>query len=295
MVHLINDADPECVAGSVKDLNCIAWKLKLTGKTQAVPKELLVDEEEDPQVAVEMTEIDEKEVYKRIKDEYDKMSPEKQKELTHHVQGILCSNTLAHKHAAAAAEHLADASRLLSMPAIVALSNATARPLVGVHLPIMNKFIQEARKKHEENVQQRQKEYKLIDDICIDQNLPRNARKWEYQAEGDANRHLAAVVTRYMHQAMMRDKKQFYSGIVLGGIFDMPPSTLNKLLSRRKYMGRAELEKYREEMKRKGVNIPKRRETKVGGRKISEKPRPSTSMSTSMPTPRPTNNVMHQD
>ena len=134
------------------------------------PKELLVDKEEDPQVAVEMTEIDEKEVYERIKDQYDKMSPDKQKELTYHVQGILSSNTLAHKHAAAAAEHLADASRLLSMPAMVALSKATARPLVGVHLPIMNKFIQEAQKKHKENVQQRQKEYKPIDDICIDQN-----------------------------------------------------------------------------------------------------------------------------
>ena len=86
---LINNADPKCVAGSVKDLNCVAWKLKLTGKTEAVPKELLIDKEEDPQMAIETTEIEEKEVYTRIKDEYDKMSPEKQWELTHHVQGIL--------------------------------------------------------------------------------------------------------------------------------------------------------------------------------------------------------------
>ena len=200
---LISEADPECVVGSVKDLNYIAWKLKLTGKMQAVPKELLVDKEEDPQVAKETTEIEEKEVYARIKDEYDKMSPEKQQELTHHVQGILRSNTLAHKHAAAAAEHLVDASRLLSMPAVVALLNATARPLVKIHLPIMNKFIEEAKKKHKEKVQQRQEEYKPIDDICIDQNLPRNAREWEYQAEGNTNHCLAALVTRYMLQAIM--------------------------------------------------------------------------------------------
>ena len=113
---------------------------------QAVPKELLVDEEEDPQVAIEMTEIDEKEVYERIKDEYDKMSPEKQKELTLHVQGFLRSNALAHKHVAATAEQLADASRLLSTPATVALCNATTRPLVGIHLSIMGKFIQEVQK-----------------------------------------------------------------------------------------------------------------------------------------------------
>ena len=40
-------------------------------------------------MAIETTEIEEKEVYARIKDEYNKMSPEKQRELTHHVQGIL--------------------------------------------------------------------------------------------------------------------------------------------------------------------------------------------------------------
>ena len=78
---LINDADPECVAGSVKDLNCVAWRLKLTGKTEAIPKELLIDEEEDPQVAKETTLIDEKEVYDRIQKDIEKMSPEKQKEL----------------------------------------------------------------------------------------------------------------------------------------------------------------------------------------------------------------------
>ena len=58
-------------------------------------------------------------------------------------------------------------------------------------------------------------------------------------------------------------------------------------------MGGAELEKYCDEMKWKGVDILKRCETKLGGRKISEKPRPS--MSTSMSTPKSTNNVMHHD
>ena len=119
-----------------------------------------------------------------MKDKYDKVSPEKQKELTHHVQGILWENALAHKHAVAAAEHLADASRLLSTPAIVTHLNATARPLVGIHLPIMNKFIEEAQNKHEETLQQRRQEYKPIDDICIKQNLPRNAKEWEFQVEG---------------------------------------------------------------------------------------------------------------
>ena len=78
---LISDADPECVAGSVKDLNFVASRLKLTGKTQAVLKELLVDEEEDAQVSIETTEIQEKEVYERILKKFDNMSLQKQKEL----------------------------------------------------------------------------------------------------------------------------------------------------------------------------------------------------------------------
>ena len=164
---------------------------------------------------------------------------------------------MAHKHAADSAEHLSEASKLLSTPGIIMLANATARPLVGIHLPIINQFIEAAEKKHEEMVQQHEKEYRPIDKICIDQNLPRDAREWEYQAEGDANRHLAVVVTLYMHQAMMHKEKKFYSGIVLGEMFKVPPSTLNKLLSGRKYMGGAELNKYHEEMARKGVEIKK--------------------------------------
>ena len=122
----------------------------------------------------------------------------------------------------------------------------------------MNQFIEAAEKKHEETVQQCEREYRPIDKICIDQNLPRDTREWEYQAEGDVNHHLAAVMTWYMHRAMMSKEKKFYSGTVLGEMFKIPPSTLNKLLSGGKYMGGAELNRYREEMARKGVKIKKR-------------------------------------
>ena len=47
-------------------------------------------------------------------------------------------------------EHLAEASHLLSMPGMVILAHAMARPLVGVHLPLMDTFIEEATRKHEE-------------------------------------------------------------------------------------------------------------------------------------------------
>ena len=173
-------------------------------------------------------------------------------------------------------DHLAEVSRLLSMPRIVILSQATARPLIGVHLPLMNTFLEEAKKKRDETLEQCKPEYTPIDEICIDQNLPRLAREWEFQHEGPANSRLAAVTTWYIHEAMMRDKKKFYSDTALGEMFKIPPSTLNKLISGRSYMGGVELDKYHEEMKHKGNDIKKRRDTKLGGCKAS-KPKPGTS------------------
>ena len=243
--------------GSVKDLNCVAWKLKLTEKAEAILKELLVDEEEDPQVAIETKEIEEAEIYNRIKEDMDRLPEDKQKELRQHIQGILWENAMAHLHVAEVADHLAEVSWLLSMPGIVVLSQATAQPLIGAHLPLMNTFLEEAKKKREETIEQHKLEYRPIDEICIDQNLPRLAREWEFQHEGPVNSRLAAVITWYIHEAMMRDKKKFYSGTALGEMFKIPPSTLNKLISGRLYMGGVELDKYHEEMKRKGINIKK--------------------------------------
>ena len=140
----------------------------------------------------------------------------------------------------------------------------------------MEKFIEEVWKKHKETVQQRKKESKPIDKICIDQ---KPTKKCKRIGEGDVNHRLAAVVTRYIHQVIMQDKKQFYSGNILGKMFEVPPSTLNKLISGRKYIGSAELKKYREVMKRKGVDIPKRLDMKLGDWKVLEQPKPSTSTS----------------
>ena len=180
---------------------------------------------------------------------------DKQKVLRMHIQGILRSNALAHKHVADAANHLADALKFLSTPVIVVLAQSTSWPLIGVHLPLMDTFLEEAKKRHEEMVQQRNLEKRPIHKIYIEQNLPRLSREWEYQHEGEVNSRLAALVTRYMHEALMRDKKQFYSGTALATMFKVRSSTLNKLISGRKYMGGAELEKYMEEMKHKGVEI----------------------------------------
>ena len=76
-----------------------------------------------------------------------------------------------HRQEADAANHLPDASHLLSTPGMVVLAQSTARSLIGVHLPLMNTFIEEAKKHHEETLQQRKKESQPIDEICINQNF----------------------------------------------------------------------------------------------------------------------------
>ena len=50
---------------------------------------------------------------------------------------------------------------------------------------------------------------------------------------------------------------------------------LTKLLSGWKYMGGAELKKYRFEMEWKGIHIPEKRDIKIGGRNVSKQPKVS--------------------
>ena len=92
--------------------------------------------------------------------------------------------------------------------------------------------------------------------------MPTTACEWVYQKEGLANRILAVVTTHYIHEAMMRESKKFYSSNALGRIFKLPSSTLTKLLSSKKYMEGVELEKYHAEMKQKQMDIPKCKERK---------------------------------
>ena len=66
-MSLLGDVDPERVAGLVRDLDCVVWRQKLLGKDQAILKELLTEEEEDPQMAIENKEIEEGDMYGRIK------------------------------------------------------------------------------------------------------------------------------------------------------------------------------------------------------------------------------------
>ena len=88
---------------------------------------------------------------------------------------------MAHKHAAEAVNHLADASWYLTTPGMVVLANAMARLLVGVHLPVMQQFMEEMKVEHKRKKQTRKAEYRPIDDICVDKNLPGYAREWVYQ------------------------------------------------------------------------------------------------------------------
>ena len=51
----------------------------------------------------------------------------------------------------------------------------------------------------------------------------------------------------------MRDKEDFYISTVLAKMFEIPSSTIGQLISGKKYIGGAELEKFRAEMEQKGV------------------------------------------
>ena len=60
---------------------------------------------------------------------------------------------MAHRHTVDAADHLSDASTLLTTPGMVVPANVMVRPLIRIQLPIMNTFMEEAHKKREETME----------------------------------------------------------------------------------------------------------------------------------------------
>ena len=97
-----------------------------------------------------------------------------------------------------------------------------------------------------------------------------NVREWTYHKEG-AVKISSSNYPLHPSGYDVRDW-QFYSSAVLNKIFKVSVLTLTKLLSGRKYIGGAELEKYCKEMTQKGINIVKCKEKKTRECQVSEQP-----------------------
>ena len=94
-----------------------------------------------------------------------------------------------HGHASDAADHLATISRMGSVPAIVKISEATARLLIAMRLPVVEEYMDEVLQKQLAVKEACKKDEKPIEEIALQQNIPKNMREWNFRStkEGRAN------------------------------------------------------------------------------------------------------------
>ena len=145
---ICNDAVPEDVLTSIKDLSCKAWKLKLNRKDSADRTTLVPEPAVAPQRALDAISFKRPdEILKAVKGELEGKTPLQIKELKITVANICRSQALAHRHAADVADHLVTLTKISSLPVVMTVINACQRPVVAVKIPEVDKMMQRAQDK----------------------------------------------------------------------------------------------------------------------------------------------------
>ena len=204
---ILNGADPDKVLASIPDPKCKAWRMKLNGKMAVDPGTLVDDMDIGPQTASQMMSMKPQEVFELVEDELvEEELIGKSKVQINAIKkciGNICKEqTLAHRHAAEAADNLAALTEMVSLPILVKVISGTMRPTVAIKIPEVDDMIAKAQEKVDAIKCAKQKVGELwpIDEVVFVQNVPKYNLEWEHSPNGRATSYLATLVCRYMHQ-----------------------------------------------------------------------------------------------
>ena len=262
---ILNGADPAEVVASVPDARCKAWRLKLSGKTAVDPTTLVDITDIGPQMASDIVNLKPQEIMELVEDELVGKSEEQVGRIKKCIGNICREQALAHRHAAEAADNLANLTDLVSLPILVKVISATMRPTVAIKIPEVDDMIARAEQKVEAIRQAKQKvgELKPIDEVVFAQNIPKYNPEWEHSPNGRATAYLATLVCRYMHELQQKDKKVVLSAKALETIYHTASSSIGKLISGKQYLGGAALEQLRDKVEAEGKELPFKKKKKL--------------------------------
>ena len=262
---ILNGADPAEVVASVPDARCKAWRLKLNGKTAVDPTTLVDITDIGPQMASDIVNLKPQEIMELVEDELVGKSEQQVGRIKKCIGNICREQALAHRHAAEAAENLANLTDLVSLPILVKVISATMRPTVAIKIPEVDDMIARAEQKVEAIRQAKQKvgELKSIDEVVFAQNIPKYNPEWEHSPNGRATAYLATLVCRYMHELQQKDKKVVLSAKALETIYHTASSSIGKLISGKQYLGGAALEQLRDKVEAEGKELPFKKKKKL--------------------------------
>ena len=236
---ILNRADPDQVLASIPDPKCRAWHMKLMGKTAVDPSMLVEDMEIGPQTASEMMKMKPQEVFELVEEELVGKTKEQVNTIKKCIGNICREQALVHRHAAEAADNMANLTELVSLPILIKVINATMRPTVAIKIPEVDDMMARAQEKVDAIRQVKQKvgELKPIDEVVFAQNVPKYNLEWEHSPNGRATSYLATLVCRYMHELQQKDKNVVLSAKALETIYHTASSSIGKLISGKQYLG----------------------------------------------------------
>ena len=262
---ILNGADPAEVLASVPDARCKAWRLKLNGKTAVDPTTLVEDMEIGPQMASDVMNLKLEEIFELVEEEMVGKTKEQVSTIKKCIGNICREQALAHRHAAEAADNMANLTELVSLPILLKVISATMRPTLAIKIPEVDEMMARAQQKVEAIRQAKQKigELKPIDEVVFAQNVPRYNPEWEHSPNGRATSYLATLVCHYMHELQQKDKKVILSAKALETIYHTASSSIGKLISGKQYLSGAALEQLRDKVEAEGKELPFKKKKKL--------------------------------
>ena len=262
---ILNGADPAEVLASIPDATCKAWRLKLNGKTTVDPVTLVDDTEIGPQMASDVMNLKPQEIFELVEEELVGKMKEQVNVIKKCIGNICREQALAHRHAAEAADNMANLTELVSLPILIKVISATMRPTVAIKIPEVDEMMARAQQKVDAIRQAKQKvgELKPIDEVVFAQNVPKYNPEWEHSPNGRATSYLATLVCRYMHELQQKDKNIVLSAKALETIYHTASSSIGKLISGKQYLGGSALEQLRDKIEAEGKELPFRKKKKL--------------------------------
>ena len=262
---ILNGADPVEVLASIPDARCKAWRLKLNGKTTVDPVTLVDDTEIGPQMASDVMNLKPQEIFELVEEELVGKTKEQVNTIKKCIGNICREQALAHRHAAEAADNMANLTELVSLPILLKVISTTMRPTVAIKIPEVDEMMARAQQKVEAIRQAKQKvgELRPIDEVVFAQNVPKYNPEWEHSQNGLATSYLVTLVCRYMHELQQKDKKVVLSAKALETIYHTASSSIGKLISGKQYLGGAALEQLRDKVEAEGKELPFKKKKKL--------------------------------
>ena len=262
---ILNGADPVEVLASIPDARCKAWRLKLSGKKAIDPTTLVEDTEIGPQMASDVMNLKPQESFELVEDELVGKTEEQVNIIKKCIGNICREQALAHRHAAEAADNMANLTELVSLPILIKVISTMMRPTVAIKIPEVDEMMARAEQKVEAIRQAKQKvrELKSIDEVVFAQNVPKYNPEWEHSPNGQATTYLATLVCCYMHELQQKDKKVVLSVKALETIYHTASSSIGKLISGKQYLGGYALEQVRDKIEAEGKELPFKKKKKL--------------------------------